>query len=158
MAINFLEQLVAEWYEYQGYFVRRNVFVGKRSKGGFECELDVVAFHPETKRLVQIEPSSDASSWEDREKRYKKKFDAGKKYIHKLFNGLDLPDEIEQIAVFVFRGKDKHKTISGGKIIFLSELLTQIYQKVKGINPMQHAIPEQYVILRSFQFFAHFIK
>ena len=28
MAHNFLEQLVAEWYEYQGYFVRRNVMVG----------------------------------------------------------------------------------------------------------------------------------
>ena len=31
MANNFLEQLVTEWYEYRGYFVRRNVPVGKRS-------------------------------------------------------------------------------------------------------------------------------
>ncbi len=36
---NFLEQLVAEWYEHQGYFVRRNVQVGKRTKGGYEGEL-----------------------------------------------------------------------------------------------------------------------
>ena len=28
MAHNHLEQMIAEWYEYQGYFVRRNVFVG----------------------------------------------------------------------------------------------------------------------------------
>ena len=41
---NFLEQLVREWYEYQGYFVRQNVNVGKRAKGGYECELDIVAF------------------------------------------------------------------------------------------------------------------
>ena len=44
MAINFLEQLIAEWYEYRGYFVRRNVLVGRRLKGGYECELDIVAF------------------------------------------------------------------------------------------------------------------
>ena len=33
MANNFLEQLVAEWYEYRGYFVRRNVPVGRRLEG-----------------------------------------------------------------------------------------------------------------------------
>ena len=43
MSSNFLEQLVAEFYEYKGYFVRRNILVGKRAKGGYECELDVVA-------------------------------------------------------------------------------------------------------------------
>jgi hypothetical protein len=32
MPSNHLEQLVAEWYEYQGYFVRRNIFVGKLPK------------------------------------------------------------------------------------------------------------------------------
>jgi hypothetical protein len=39
MSVNFLEQLVAEWYEYQGYFVRCDVYVGKRPTGGYECEL-----------------------------------------------------------------------------------------------------------------------
>ena len=44
MAVNFLEQLVAEWYEYRGYFIRRNVWVGKLAKGGYECELDIIDF------------------------------------------------------------------------------------------------------------------
>lgn len=61
MPINFLEQLVAEWYEYRGFFVRRNVNVGKRTAGGHEGELDVVAFHPVEKLLVQIETSRVAS-------------------------------------------------------------------------------------------------
>jgi hypothetical protein len=65
--INFLEQLVAEWYEFNGYFVRRNVMVGRRSGGGWECELDVVALHPKKKRLVHIETSMDAASWGTRE-------------------------------------------------------------------------------------------
>ena len=50
--MNFLEQLVAEWYEFNGYFVRRNVKVGPRAKGGHDGELDVVAFHPGRKSLV----------------------------------------------------------------------------------------------------------
>lgn len=39
MANSHLEQMVAEWYEYQGYFIRRNVLVGRRDRGGFESEL-----------------------------------------------------------------------------------------------------------------------
>src|SRR5713101_5580816 len=70
LPINFLEQLVAEWYEYRGFFVRRNIHVGKRTAGGHEGELDVVAFHPVEKRLVQIETSMDAGSWADREKAF----------------------------------------------------------------------------------------
>jgi hypothetical protein len=62
MPANFLEQLVTEWYEYKGYFIKRNVWVGRRPQGGYECELDVVAFDPISKHLVHIEPSTDASS------------------------------------------------------------------------------------------------
>jgi hypothetical protein len=46
MAGNHLEDLVAEWYQFQGFFVRRNIQVGKRLRGGYECELDIVAFQP----------------------------------------------------------------------------------------------------------------
>ena len=49
MASNFLEQLIAEGYEYKGYFIRQNVLVGRRSRGGYEGELDIVASHPEKK-------------------------------------------------------------------------------------------------------------
>ena len=54
MAANYLEQLIAEWYEYQGVFVRRNVLVGKLPRGGHECELDVVAFHAQEQRLFTL--------------------------------------------------------------------------------------------------------
>jgi len=86
---NFLEQFVAEWYEFSGYFVRRNVHVGRRAKGGWECELDVVAFDPKGKRLIHVEPSMDSDKWEKREKRFQKKFDAGQKYIPELFESFN---------------------------------------------------------------------
>lgn len=43
---NHLEDLTAEWLEFNGYFVRKSDPVGKRDQGGWEGELDVVAVHP----------------------------------------------------------------------------------------------------------------
>ena len=152
MGHNHLEQLVAEWYEFQGYFVRKNVNVGKRPQGGYECELDVIAFHPETKKLVQIEPSLDADTWAKREERYKKKFDAGRKYIPQIFNGLDIPDKIEQIALFLFASKANHQTIGGGKIMLTSELIIEISKELSKYKIAKQAIPEQYPLLRTIQY------
>jgi hypothetical protein len=138
---NFLEQLVAEWYEYNGYFVNRNVHVGRRRQGGWECELDVVAFNPRTKHLVHIEPSTDADRWDKRETRFRKKFDAGQKYIPQLFESFKPLPEIERIALFVF-----------------GNFMQKIRDKIKGKTAFKSAIPEKYVILRTLQFAAQFWK
>ena len=113
MPANHLESLVAEWYEFQGYFVRRNVQVGKREKGGYECALDIVGFHPERGLLVQVEPSLDAQSWDKRRDRYQKKFDAGRRFIPSLFPGLDISSNPQQIALFVYGGRGTGE-IAGG--------------------------------------------
>lgn len=78
---NHLERLVAEWLEFKGYFVRCNVNVGIFPRGGYAGELDVVAYHPIENRLIHIETSTDAATWQEREERFKKKFDAGGKHI-----------------------------------------------------------------------------
>jgi hypothetical protein len=156
MAKNFLEQLIAEWYELQGYFIRKNVLVGKRPMGGYECELDVVAFNPGKKHLVHIEASMDASSWAEREKRFKKKLDAGKKHIPIIFNGLDIPTNIDQIAVLVFASKQKRDTLAGGKLILGNELLEIILADLQNWSIYSHTIPEQFPILRAFQFVAQY--
>jgi hypothetical protein len=158
MAHNYLEQLAAEWYEYQGYFIRRNVWVGKRKAGGYECELDVVGFHPEKKHLVQIEPSMDAASWATREKRYSKKFKAGRKYIPGLFSGLDIPKDVEQIALLVFASTKNQKTLGGGRIVHISEFLSGIYASLRPKDIFGNMVPEQYSILRSFQFTSQYYQ
>jgi hypothetical protein len=156
MAKNFLEQLIVEWYELQGYFIRKNVLVGKRLKGGYECELDVVAFHPGKKHLVHLEASMDASSWSEREKRFKKKFDAGKKHIPILFKDLDIPANIDQIAVLVFASKQNRATLAGGRLILGNELLEQIFKDLQHRSIYAQTIPEQFPILRAFQFVAQY--
>lgn len=149
--MNHLEQLTAEWYEFRGYFVRRNVYVGKRPTGGYECELDVVAFCPKQRRLVHIEPSMDAHTWQKREDRYAKKFEAGRKYIPALFSGMDLPGEIDQIALLGFASNTNVKTLAGGRIMTSSELLSEITAEICSMTISKSAIPEQYPLLRTIQ-------
>ena len=158
MAGNYLEQLIAEWYEFQGYFVRQNILVGKREKGGYECELDIVAYHPSERRLVHLEPSMDADSWANRELRFRKKFEAGRKYIPTLFEGFTIPEKIEQVAVLVFASKVTHQEIGGGRIILIQEILRDIFHSLRNQKIASSAIPEHLPILRSFQLVSDYRK
>jgi hypothetical protein len=156
MAINYLEQLIAEWYEYQGYFLRRNVMVGKRVKGGYECELDIVAFHPGKSHLIQVEPSTDADSWKRREERYTKKFEAGRKYIPQLFKGFDVPNNIDQVAVLVFASKQNHESLAGGRLVLAGDLLEDIVRELRPTSIYSNAVSEQFPILRTIQFMCEY--
>jgi len=151
---NHLEQLVAEWYEYRGYLIQRNVRVGPRRNGGHECELDVIAFNPRTQHLVQIEPSADTNKQSVRESRYRKKFDAGKKYIPSLFAGLTIPTDIEQIGVFLY-GASK-PGIAGGRMMLVSELLAEIMTALKGVSISKKAVSENFPLLRTLQLASEF--
>lgn len=154
MAGNHLESLVAEWYELRGYFIRRNVKVGKRPNGGHECELDVVGFHPEKGSLVQIEPSLDAKPWRVREARYAKKFDAGRKYIPGLFPGMAVPKHIDQIALFVYGGGKSR--IAGGQVVFIRDFMAEIRAGIQDRRVGHSAIPEGFPLLRTLQFAAEY--
>ena len=158
MANNFLEQLVAEWYEYRGYFVRRNVPVGRRARGGgYQAELDVVAFNPATRHLVHIEPSMDAESWETRERRFRNKFDAGREHIPELFPGLEVPDDIEQIAI-LFGSKANHPTLGGGQVVVVSDLMREIMEELSDKRLSENAVPEHHTLLRTLQLVVEYRK
>lgn len=154
MPSNYLEDLVAQWYEYRGYFVRRNIQVGRRQKGGYDCELDVVALHPQKRHLVQVEASTDTFSWARREERFAKKFTAGRLHIPDLFRGLDPPKEIEQVAVLVYGSRAVRDVIGGGKIVLLADLLASIFTEISRHRLASSAVPEHLPILRGFQFVA----
>lgn len=149
--MNHLEQLVGEWFEYNGYFVRRNVLVGRRAAGGYECELDVVAFNPRTKHLVHVEPSLDADSWAKRESRFKKKFKAGRDHIPELLYGNDVPMDFDQIVLLLFGSKANHNTIGGGRIMLVSELYQEITVGLRGKTVSSNAVSEQFPLLRTVQ-------
>jgi hypothetical protein len=152
MASNFLEQLVFEWFEYRGYFVRRNVLVGPRANGGYDAELDVVAFHPQLRRLVHVEPSTDTDSWQKREEKYQRKFAAGRAHVPALFGGVADGLILEQQALLVYGARDERTTLGGGTLIYVESLLQEIVDDLLPKRVRNAAVPEQYPLLRAIQF------
>ena len=150
--MNFLEQLVAEWYAYRGFFVRTNIKFGKRPGGGYEGEIDVAAFEPRTKRLVHIETSSDADSWAERKRRFVKKFGDAKQHYEEIF---DFEFEsLECQAIVGYAQKTLSQVDFGDDIhlVLIPEFIQGVTREVNRRHPMQAAIPEGYPLLRAIQF------
>jgi len=151
--MNFLEELVAEWYEFQGYFVTRNVKYGRRSKGGYEGEMDVVTYHPQKGELVHIEVSGDADSNAERKRRIEKKFSTAQRHYSELFKFPNMT--ILKVAVMGYNrikcsedwGDIKYYTIPG----FVRDVVLRgIYDF--GSKHKNWSIEERFPILRSMQF------
>lgn len=163
MQNNFLEELVAEWLEYNGYFVKRNERVGPLPTGGYKGELDVVAFKPKIKHLIHVEATTDTDSWENRESRFRDKFALGDEYIKDLFEGLTIPDEIEKKVLFAYVSNTNHETVGGGKVVPAKDYLLEILREFKKQaflwrtvpGSLWRTVPEKYPILRVLQMVAY---
>ncbi len=147
-----IENLLAEYLDWKGYVVKRNIRVGRLRHGGWQMELDIVAYHPTTKDLVHYEPSLDANSWKKREERYRKKFSAGRQRIpSEVFRWLPKDKDIRQIAVFNTHPKNRHE-IAGGRIQSVDELMAEIRRDIASQGLMnRNAVPEQFTHLRTLQ-------
>lgn len=150
--MNYIEQLISEWYEYKGYYVRRNIKVGRRKSGGYDGELDIVAFNPVTKHLVHVEPSADTDSWIKREQRYRKKFELGRKHIPTIFEGLDIPKKFDQEAVFMWGGKTQ-ETLAGGRVLLLVDYFKVIKKDLASKRADKEIVPENLSLIRTLHLF-----
>jgi hypothetical protein len=151
-SMNYLETLLAEWFEYKGYFVRRNVRVGKRPAGGYEGELDVVAFHPQRQELIHVECSMDADTWPERERRLLRKFETGRKYIPDLFKGLNVPPIPLQFAVFGYGSVRLGHTLGDASIFHVKDVLSDIASDLVTRPIAKEAVPEAFSMLRTIQY------
>lgn len=150
--MEYIEQLATEWYEYQGYFVRHDLWVGLESDGSYECELCIVAFHPTRRHLVHIEPGFDILSWAERERHFRLKFDAGRKYLHRMFAG-EPPAEIEQIAL-ILGSVAAHRTIAGGRLLSVTDFITSILQHMARSDASAAIVPDPWPVIRTLQLVA----
>ena len=150
--MNHLEQLVSEWLQYSGYFVRTAVMVGPRSRGGFEGELDVVGLQVANRHLLHVECSLDALSWAVREQRFRKKFDQGQRHIkHALFQGFTLPEAIDGVVVLQFAGRNSPEHIGGGRLVTGKQFVREILDGLKNTDPASGAVPTTFPLLRTLQ-------
>jgi len=152
MNSNHLEELLFEFFDWKDYLVKKNIFVGKREKGGYEMELDIVAYNPHNKHLVHVETSLDALSWSKREERYKKKFEVGRKYIfNEVFTWLDNKITINEIIVAV--ASTSNGFLNDIRIISVDDCMSEIINEIKSLGKAsKNAVPEQYPLLRTIQF------
>jgi hypothetical protein len=150
--MDYLQRLASEWYEYQGYFVHTDLWVGLERDGSYECELDVVAFHPLRRHLVHLEPSFDLLSAPEREQHFQPKFAAGRKYLHRMF-GSEQHVHLEQIALVAADGELPH-TIAGARVLPVSELLESILGALCTFEMAEAVVPEQWPLVRTLQFVA----
>lgn len=148
--MNHLEQLVSEWLQYRGYFVRTSVQVGPRPNGGFEGELDVVGVHIGQQRLIHVECSVDTLSMAKREQRFALKFERGRRFIAKVFDGLTLPADLEQVAVLQFPNTSIH-AFGSARIISVRDLVHEIYAGLAHTTPASGAVPTTLPLLRTLQ-------
>jgi hypothetical protein len=155
--MNHLEQLVAEWLQYNRYFVRVSVQVGPRSHGGFEGELDVVGINLATHHLIHIECSLDALSDAQRQDRFAAKFARGRKYIRDVFQGFDIPETLDQIAVLQF-SSGKIRQVGGARVVTVRELIHEINQGLEGTSPASKAVSSNLPLLRTLQLAADAAK
>lgn len=152
--MNHLEQTLSEWLEWKGYFLRRNVKVGKLSHGGHSGELDIVAFHPKTAHLLHIECSIDSNTWKTREDKFQRKFKTGReRIVPEVFTWLDKDTTVEQWAV-LWASNHSRKEIGGALIIPVWDIFEKIIDELReyDIAHRQNTmIPEQFPILRTMQ-------
>lgn len=149
--MNYLEQLAAEWYEYSGYFVRTNVRARKRKKGGWDKELDVLAFKPDICELVHIETSGSAESVSEHIDSFNKKFDFGLDEYEKII-GTKI-NHLEQVAVSGWSRTTKLKlTLKNEvKVFLIPEFLNMIIVGLHSHDFISAAIPENFPLLRTIQ-------
>jgi hypothetical protein len=147
---DYLEQLLGEWYEYQGYFLHRDLWVGLDRDGRYECELDLVAFNPHKNHLVHLEMSVDLLPWREREEHFTAKFEAGRKYLHR-FAGFQPSATLEQIAVVVVADALNHQTVAGARILLVQDLLAEILRTLRSYSLSSSPMPPQWPLLRALQ-------
>jgi len=150
--MNFLEQLVAEWYAYKGFFVRTNIRFGKRPAGGYEGEIDVAAFNPRTKHLVHIEASTDADSWTERKRRFVKKFENAKQHYAEIFDFQLKTVECKAIVGFSQRTLNQIDFGNDIHVVLVPQFIQEITRELSRYSPLQATVPEGYPLLRAIQF------
>lgn len=148
--MNHLEQLVAEWLQYRGYYVRVSVPVGPLRNGGYEGELDVVGVNFARHHLIHVECSLDADSNSKRQEKFALKFERGRRFAKSVFAGLPLPDEAEQIVVLQF-ASGNIRQYGGARLVTVRELIHEVYAGLEGTSPNSKAVPSNLPLLRTLQ-------
>lgn len=159
MGANYLVELTAEWYEFQGYSVGRHVAVTSASKGiskSGSIELDILALHPGNAEIVHVEASMDSDSWQNREKRFRSKFRAGQAYAEAMAKGFKKKPALRQRALLGYGRRTRRRSLGGGELLLMPEFLHEIFESLAAQRLDKHIVPEHLPLLRTLQFVSEY--
>ena len=103
--MNHLEDLIAEWYVYQQFFVKRNIRLETRNNGGYVGEIDLLVLDLDQNLVKHIEISSDSRSKARRNEMFNRKFEVAVPTINQILNQLE-PEFTIQREVALLRPGD----------------------------------------------------
>jgi len=147
--MNFLERLAAEWYAYNGFFVRTNIKFARGRRGGYGGEMDVIAYEPSSHKLVHVETSTDSNTLSRRKEEFSRKFSTARREYLTLF---PYKGDFEQIAVIGLSRRPPKLNISGVKVKSIPQFISEVSAKLRTAAPWKEAVSETYPILRAIQF------
>ena len=154
MKVNFREQLIAEWYELRGYFVRTNEKWPDGHGRRRSEDMDVLALCPTTRKLIHIETtSSEYKNWV--EKYRGRKFHSDDSFYMENFHA----DSVQRVAI-VGSGAGPNdnaaKKLKDHNITLQSfgQLYEEIEEKIRDDwwPETKKAIPETLPILKGIQY------
>lgn len=157
---NSLEKLAVEWYNYKGFYVKRNVYFGTSQKGGVEGEIDVFAYHPKTKEAIHIEAAV-PESYKKTGEHHKRKFESAQKYYKAFFN-VD-PNSVKRISLILTGSQPKQtsiekiESVASSKFIHIKDLINEIIEEMKNLDEnSMNIVKETYPLLRLIYILSHF--
>ena len=68
-----------------------------------------------------------------------------------MFSGIEIPDDLDQVGLFLFASKANHEHVGGGKVMLVSELYQEIIEGLRGKRVAKEAVSEQFPLLRTIQ-------
>lgn len=148
--MTWLEQLVREYYEIQGYWVRTNVKFGLLRHGGYKGEADVLAFDPQERTLVHIEPSMGAESWDRRKEIFHNKFEKAKPHYDEMFS-LGIA-RVHRIAIAGWGREAPPMNLDDIRLMTVAEFVQEAQGLVTTMFKGGASPPEQYPLLRTLYF------
>jgi len=141
--MNVFEQLVSEWYEYQGYFVRRNNTIG-------HAELDALAYLPDKRLVVHIETGKDAETGPSVDAKILRKMRFLPAEYARALNCQ--VDDVKKIAIYGWqRTKAKPRQLGDVTVITLADFVRDINDTLKRLNTRVETITQNYPLLSAMQ-------
>lgn len=124
----------------------------KREKGGWDVELDVLAYDPSNGTLLHVETSGDAASWAKRKRQFLAKKFILKREEYEAILGCKV-SKIKKIAVVGYPRSTKVDLNWGQdiEVVLIPVLIARIAEKLHLQHPTKEAVPEGFPILRAMQ-------